>query len=140
MDSAETLECPAQRGAAYRRVERPRDLNRAAGKDPLDSLSRNRRDPIEVLVVVENYQAGALGNGGDEEVGESRRAVLFPLGKRCHHVCRSVEIVLLHCNRPQRMRDLLADSGEVCTAPRTEEYLERDNAAGRHVPSLDEWR
>jgi hypothetical protein len=44
--------------------------------ESLGGLSGDASDELEVLVEVQNRQPGQLGEGGDEHVGDGRRAVL----------------------------------------------------------------
>jgi len=44
--------------------------------EALEGLAGDLRDELEVLIVVENDEAGTLGRRGDEEVGNRRGAML----------------------------------------------------------------
>jgi hypothetical protein len=53
----------------------------SARDDPLRGLAGDLGDDVEVAVVVKNDQAGCGRGGGNQEVGDSRRAVLAGLDK-----------------------------------------------------------
>jgi hypothetical protein len=49
---------------------------RSARRQPLDLLSGDRGDPVVLLVVVQDGNAGGLGRGCDQEIGVTHRAVV----------------------------------------------------------------
>src|SRR5688500_12274367 len=50
----------------------------AAAREPLGGLTRYARDRVEVAVVMEEGQGGALGDRGNNEIDGRRAAVLAP--------------------------------------------------------------
>ena len=72
--------------------------NAAGGEHPLDRLTRDCGDEVEVVVVVQHHEPGGFGRGGDEEVGDLCSSLLTPGRERVLHGDGSVENSLIHRN------------------------------------------
>jgi hypothetical protein len=76
-----------------------RSRNGARGHDPVDRLSPNGGDEVEVAIVVKDRERGARGEGRDQQIRDARTAMLALPRQKLHHVDRGIEFTLFDIDR-----------------------------------------
>jgi hypothetical protein len=112
--------------------------NRTSGRYPLDPLAGDGGDAVEVLIVVENAKMRSLGDGGNQQVGESHRPMLAMPSKDFHDFDRAIKIALLHRNSGKGLIPQCASPHEICMTAGAEQHFQIDDTARSDIASEDE--